>query len=575
MAWFKNLRIRMKMIVSFGLVIVFMMGLSFFAINRLQSVEGIFNYAIAHPIRGESLLLELRSEIRETRRILSSIVMYAPTNDKERIDSLARDGLSSLDRGLLNLDAFDEGMRKDPRVTQELIDAILGETSKFRLYVTQYKNEVFGPVVTLAQKGDHEGALEYTVAAAAVTNDLLTNLNDLLENVRIAAEIEVNNARADVGRAEMLLAIAAAIAVIISIVSALYISSLISEVRYMAKALNQLGTKGDLVFDEEIMKSAEKCSAWQDEIGDCARSFGLLTQHMAEIEGELARIASGDLSVDINVVSERDSIGLSMAKAVVSFNSMFAEIHAATDQVTAGAKQIADGAQSLAQGASEQAATTEELSSSVTEIADKTNANAKLAERAAALANMIKNNAEKGSGQMDAMMSAVQDINQASQSIGRVIKVIDDIAFQTNILALNAAVEAARAGQHGKGFAVVAEEVRNLAAKSAEAAKDTGALIEDSIEKSNFGVRIAEETSASFSEIVSGINESSQLVGEIAKLSEEQSRGIAHINTGIDQVALVVQQSSATAEESAAASEEMSSQSAMLQQLISQFKLKS
>ena len=197
-----------------------------------------------------------------------------------------------------------------------------------------------------------------------------------------------------------------------------------------------------------------------------------------------------------------------------------------------------------------------------------------MAEKAATLAETIRGNAEKGSLQMEEMMLAVNDINEASGSISKVIKVIDDIAFQTNILALNAAVEAARAGQHGKGFAVVAEEVRNLAAKSAEAARDTGSLIENSIDKANLGVRIAGETAESLSEIVSGINESHQLVGEIARSSEEQTQGINHINTGIDQVAQVVQQNSATAEESAAASEEMSGQSDMLQQLIAQFKIK-
>jgi methyl-accepting chemotaxis protein len=242
-----------------------------------------------------------------------------------------------------------------------------------------------------------------------------------------------------------------------------------------------------------------------------------------------------------------------------------------SESFVSGSNQIADGAQALAAGSTQQAASIEELSGSIAELSEKTKRNAEMAEKAAQLAGVIKGNAEKGSRQMEEMISAVKDIDQSSRDISKVIKVIDDIAFQTNILALNAAVEAARAGQHGKGFSVVAEEVRNLAAKSAEAAKDTGAMIANSMEKASLGVRIAEETSASLTEIVSGINESNQFVTEIAHESEAQSLGISQINIGIDQVASVVQQNSATAEESAAAAAEMSSQARSLDELTSKF----
>ena len=311
-----------------------------------------------------------------------------------------------------------------------------------------------------------------------------------------------------------------------------------------------------------------------DEIGELMKSIGRLSAATSAQTEIMQQIAGGDYALSVEVRSDKDAMSQAINDMLVSTNDALRQIHDSVAQVDHGSTQIADGAQALAQGATQQAASVEQLSSSVTEIAEKTKSNAERADQAAKLAGTIKESAEKGSRQMDDMMAAVNEINEASGSISKVIKVIDDIAFQTNILALNAAVEAARAGQHGKGFAVVAEEVRNLAAKSAAAAKDTGAMIENSIEKANLGVRIAGETADSLTDIVSGINESNKLVIEIARSSEEQSAGIKQINTGIEQVAQVVQQNSATAQESAAATEEMSSQSAFLQQLIAQFRLK-
>ena len=322
--------------------------------------------------------------------------------------------------------------------------------------------------------------------------------------------------------------------------------------------------------DEVIIKGY---SASKDEIGVTVASCAAFMMRITEISQLLSTVASGDLTLDIDMLSDKDTMGLSLHNLLVNLKRMFTEIRGSAEQVKDGAKQMAEAAQTLAQGSTEQAASIEQLSSAMSDIADKTKTNAHKADEASRLADTIKGNAEKGSRQMNEMMEAVNEINEASGSIGKVIKVIDDIAFQTNILALNAAVEAARAGQHGKGFAVVAEEVRNLAAKSAEAAKDTGSLIDNSIEKASLGARIAHDTAESLSEIVSGINDSSLLVGEIARSSEEQSLSIDQINTGIDQVAQVVQHNSATAQEEAAASQVMNSQSATLQDLIGQFKL--
>ncbi len=311
----------------------------------------------------------------------------------------------------------------------------------------------------------------------------------------------------------------------------------------------------------------------KDETKQLADAFNRMIGHTREQADVISRIAKGDLSAKIEVASDKDVIGHALQNMLEHNNNVFSQINTASVQVAGAAAHIADGAQALAQGSTEQASVVDQLSQSISDISSKSKENVELAVRAADLAKEIESHANAGSEQMGRMTQAVAEINDASSAISKVMKVIDDIAFQTNILALNAAVEAARAGAHGKGFAVVAEEVRTLAAKSAESAKDTGELIGNSIEKAKLGSRIAEETSKSFEEIVSGINESGRIISDISAQSEEQSEAISQVNKGIDQVAQVVQQNTATAEESAAASEEMSGQSNLLKELVSRFKL--
>ena len=364
-------------------------------------------------------------------------------------------------------------------------------------------------------------------------------------------------------------------AVIVAMVLAFVIANKISNpLSALSNFMKKAGATGDLTLDPKDLEIIEGLSQSNDEIGHLIAGSASFVSHVTHIADELKTVANGDLTVSVEVLSETDTLGVSLRKMEDNLNDMFQGIHHSADQVSSASRQIAEGSQLLAEGSTDQASQIQELSSSIYDISNKTSHNAAMASSAVELADAIKIKAETGSSQMNEMMNAVRDINNASQDIGKVIKVIDDIAFQTNILALNAAVEAARAGQHGKGFAVVAEEVRNLAAKSAQAAKETSILIQNSIEKAELGSNIADETSESLNKIIESINESNLLVEEIAKSSKEQSHGIAKINSGIDHVSSVVQQNSATAQESAAASQQMSGQSVALEEMIAQFKLR-
>jgi len=343
----------------------------------------------------------------------------------------------------------------------------------------------------------------------------------------------------------------------------------------LKKLTNVAGKIADGDLDVEVKISST------DETGQVAeailRTVDRLKQYIQyidEVSAVLDQIALGNLVFELqcDYVGEFSKIKVSLENIKSTLIKTFSGIAVSADQVASGSDQVASASQALAQGATEQASAIEQLSASITEISNQVNQNATHASDANRLANSSSSEVERGNEHMHKLISAMAEISESSNEIGKIIKTIEDIAFQTNILALNAAVEAARAGAAGKGFAVVADEVRNLASKSAQAAKSTTALIENSVSSVNNGTKIANETAQSLHTIIDGVNKTSVLIDEISKATSEQATSIHQVSLGVDQISSVVQTNSATSEESAASSEELNSQAQLLKDMIRKFK---
>lgn len=310
-----------------------------------------------------------------------------------------------------------------------------------------------------------------------------------------------------------------------------------------------------------------------DEFGDLIDDFTKMIENIGAQAKVAEEVAGGDLTVNYTPASDKDVMGKALKKMVRENNKNLSVIRDAAARMASGANEVASASNSLAQGTTEQASAIEEITASIEEIANGAKLNAEDANAANELVQNTKDGAIRGNDQMKQMIKAMKDINESSENISKIMKVIDDIAFQTNILALNASVEAARAGVHGKGFAVVADEVRNLASKSAEAAKDSAEMIEDSIKKVEIGSKLAQETAVALEEIQESVENIAKLVSGIATASVNQANSVGQVNAGITQIADVVQTNSATSEECAAASAELSSLAGQLQHAVAKYKL--
>ncbi len=398
---------------------------------------------------------------------------------------------------------------------------------------------------------------------------LLTILNVLMgvlcgAAVMKAAETGMEEAVDSVARTVgllMLIFIAAAV-----LGTVMLVRGIATPIAELTKVANQL-SEGDI----GVTVKDHNC---KDEIYDLVEAFRSMADNIKDQTRIAHEISQGNLQLDVTPRSDKDVLGFALKEIVDDYNILLATMRESTIQVTAGAGQVASASQALAQGSTEQASAIEQITSSMSDIAEKTSINATRTSEADQLAHNVAKEAQAGNDKMHEMVAAMKEINKSSVEISKVIKTIDDIAFQTNILALNATVEAARAGVHGKGFAVVAEEVRNLAEKSAQAANETNDMITGSIQKINNGAELAKETAKSLEGIVSDVEKTAELIDDIAVATNNQATAVTEINQALNQVSVVVQNNSASSEECAASSEELANQADALILMLSKYQLK-
>ncbi len=554
MKWFLNMKIGTKLISSFLVIALLAGAIGVVGIININTI----NKADTLLYEENALGLDYSGNAATLFGILryDAIEMLVLDDESKRIESINRLNGFFLEIDEL-LQKYEDGIINEE--DRQIFSVLKPEWEKYKSYIQEY--------IKAEQAGQYEQAKSILLGEAnKIADTLQESFSKLMQYNSKSAKLKSDANEQLASTASITMVVVAAVGVVIAIILGIFVSNIISRpVKELARSADKLAV-GDIDVNINVTR--------KDEIGNLMEAFAKMVANIREQALAVEKIAGGDLTVNVSVKSDKDLMGKNLTEMIEKNNEVLRNISAASEQVASGSRQMSDSSMALSQGATEQASSIEELTASLEEVSSQTKLNAENASQANELAETAKANAELGNRQMQEMLKAMEEINDSSSSISKIIKVIDEIAFQTNILALNAAVEAARAGQHGKGFAVVAEEVRNLAARSANAAKETTDMIEGSIKKTEGGTRIANDTAKALNEIVGNVAKVANLVNDIAIASNEQASGVAQINQGIMQVSQVVQTNSATAEESAAASEELSGQAALLREMVSKFTLK-